>query len=139
MIPKSIELKKTEEGAPYPLAYRIPAKIISFFVNYTLLPLITILLMRALGFIQSVFLKTQKDRILPYVVCQIYYFWGWYVAKNNHLPQLLVLFGLGVFLASCFGLIFNIYMKISMHALALGVITSLAVIVGMRTDLNLGF
>src|SRR4029079_6272214 len=47
---------------------------IQFLVSYTLLPLITILLMKALGFVQAVYLKTQKDRILPYVVSQIYYF-----------------------------------------------------------------
>jgi hypothetical protein len=111
---------------------------ISFFVNYTLLPLVTILLMKGLGFIKSVYLRTQKDRILPYVVCQIFYFWGWYVAKNVPLPKQLVMFSLGVFLASCLGLILNAYLKISMHAMSVGVVAALLLITGMMMPQNYG-
>jgi len=111
---------------------------IQFLVSYTLLPLITILLMKALGFVQSVYLKTQKDRILPYVVSQIYYFWAWYVSKNVAYPKIVVLFALAVFIASCFGLIFNSYLKISMHAISVGVVVALAIAIGMFSSHNYG-
>jgi hypothetical protein len=48
--------------------------LVSFIVNYTVLPLVTLLLAKGLGFIQSVYLKTQKDRIIPYVATGIFYF-----------------------------------------------------------------
>src|SRR3954471_10072952 len=46
--------------------------VIQFFVSYTLLPLCSILLMKGLGLIPGIHLRNQKDRILPYVVCEIF-------------------------------------------------------------------
>lgn len=112
--------------------------MISFFVNYTFFPLVTILLMKALGFITSVFLRTQRDRILPYVVCEIFYFWAWYVARNNHYPDLMVGFALGVFLATSLGLILNSYLKVSMHMISLGVVVALTLIAALHTDRSFG-
>jgi hypothetical protein len=101
--------------------------MIQFFVSYTLLPLVTILLAKALGFISSIYLTTKKDRIIPYVVCEIFYFWAWYVSKNVGYPTQFILFSLGVFLSSCIGLIFNSYLKVSMHAISMGVLKRLPV------------
>jgi hypothetical protein len=93
-----------------------------FFIYYTFFPLMTTLLSKALGFIQSAYLKTQKDRVLPYIVCEIFYFWAWYVFRNLHFPKEVVMFALGVFLACSLGLILNSFMKISMHTISLGVL-----------------
>ena len=112
--------------------------LIQFIVSYTLLPLVTILLMKALGFIKSVYLKTQKDRILPYVVCQVFYFWAWYVSKNVGYPKIVVMFTLAVFLAAALGLILNSYLKISMHTISLGVVCALLLIGGMLSSHNYG-
>ena len=49
--------------------------LLRFVVMYTVFPLVTVLLAKGLGFIQSIYLRTQKDRIIPYIVCGIYYFW----------------------------------------------------------------
>ena len=113
--------------------------MIQFLVSYTLLPLITILLMKGLGFVQSIHLKTQKDRILPYVVCEIFYFWGWYVSKNLHYPKLVIMFTLAVFLACSLCLILNSYMKISMHGIAVGTLCAFIVLAGMSASVPLGF
>ena len=112
--------------------------LIQFVVSYTLLPLVTILLMKALGFVRSVYLKTQKDRILPYVVCQVFYFWAWYVSKNVEYPKIVVMFTLAIFLASALGLILNSYLKISMHTISLGVVCALLLIGGMLSSHNYG-
>lgn len=112
---------------------------IQFFIYYTFFPLMTTLLSKALGFLQSVYLKTQKDRILPYIVCEIFYFWAWYVFKNIDFPKEVVMFALAVFLACSLGLILNSYMKISMHTISLGVLCSNILLVGMMSDHNLGF
>src|SRR5215218_2707142 len=52
-------------------------RLIQFFVLYTLFPLATVLLGKALGFISTIYLKTQKDRIIPYIASMIFYFWMW--------------------------------------------------------------
>ena len=113
--------------------------VIQFLVSYTLLPLLTILLMKALGFIQSIHLKTQKDRILPYVVCEIFYFWGWYVCKNLHYPKVIVMFTLAVFLACSLGLILNNYMKISMHGIAVGTLCAFMILASFQVHLSFGW
>lgn len=90
---------------------------------YSFFPLISVLLLRALKFVRSIFLKTQKDRIIPFVICNIWYFWIWYVWRNlPGYPRELVILSMGIFLASCIGLMANIYMRISLHAISMGVV-----------------
>lgn len=109
-----------------------------FFIYYTFFPFMTTLLSKALGFVQSVYLKTQKDRILPYIVCEIFYFWAWYVFRNLHFPKEVVMFALGVFLACSLGLIFNSYIKISMHTISLGVICAFFLLASTMTSTSYG-
>lgn len=111
---------------------------IQFFIYYTFFPLMTTLLSKALGFVQSVYLKTQKDRILPYIVCEIFYFWAWYVFRNIHFPREVVMFALGVFLACSLGLILNSYMKISMHTMSLGLVCTFFLLAGMFSSSSYG-
>ncbi|HET7898760.1 MAG TPA: hypothetical protein VFL47_13845, partial [Flavisolibacter sp.] len=66
--------------------------LIQFFVNYTLLPLVTVLIAKGVGFIDSIYLKTQRDRIIPYLAVMIFYFWVWYVFRNQGFPPEAVMF-----------------------------------------------
>ncbi|MEO8403468.1 MAG: hypothetical protein ABI480_02695 [Chitinophagaceae bacterium] len=100
-------------------------KIIMFFVLYSFFPLVTVLLAKGLGFVESIYLKTQKDRIIPYIVSQIYYFWMCYVLRNQpENPVEIIQLSIAIFLASSAALIINIYMKISMHAIAMGILVT---------------
>lgn len=93
-------------------------------------PLITVLLLKGLGFINSIFLKTQKDRIIPYMACGIFFFWSYQVFKNQHeIPVILTSFAFAVFLSSSMALMANIYFKISMHAIGMGGVVGLFVII----------
>lgn len=112
--------------------------IIQFFVSYTLLPLVTVLLLKGLGFIDSVYLKTQKERIIPFMASMIFYFWVWYVFKNQSFPKPAILFSLAVFLVTCLGVFFNNYFKVSMHALSAGVVVILMIIVSLTSSTNYG-
>src|SRR3569833_1199774 len=107
-------------------------------VNYMVLPLVTLLLAKGLGFIQSVYLKTQRVRIIPYVATGIFYFWVWYVFRNQSFPKEVIMFSLAIFLASSLGLIVNSYMKVSMHAIAVGVVITLFILLGFMSSDNLG-
>lgn len=96
--------------------------ILRFFIMYTFFPLVTVLLAKALGFLQSIFLKTQKDRIIPYIACGIYYFWMWYVLRNQpEFSREIIILSMAIWIASSLGLLANIYMKVSMHAISTGV------------------
>jgi len=93
-------------------------KVANLMIFY---PIITVFLTKKLGFIKSFFLYTQQDRIIPYIACGIYFFWMYLVFKNDEsAPPILTGFILGVFLSSSAALIANIYYKISMHAIGMG-------------------
>lgn len=91
------------------------------FVNLTLLPAATVFLCWRLKFISSVYLYTQKERIIPLAATMIFYFWCWFVLKNNGgIPEAFREFLLGSFIIIIGAWLANIAFKISLHALAMG-------------------
>lgn len=95
--------------------------LLSVTLNAVLFPLITVLLLKALGFIESIFFKSQKDRILLYISSMTFFFWAQYSLREQpYIPRILVAFMFGVFISSAAALIANIYLKISMHAIGMG-------------------
>jgi hypothetical protein len=93
----------------------------SVALNLTFFPAITVFLLWRLKFVNSILLRTQKERIIPYAASMIFYFWGWYVFRNfNEIPDLQKQFLLGSFITVIAAWLANIYFKISMHALAMG-------------------
>ncbi len=99
-------------------------------INAFVFPVITVLLLKALGFIESIFLKTQKDRIIPYIASGTFFFWTQYVLREqNYVPRILVAFMFGVFISSSAALISNIYYKISMHAIGMGGLIGLFLVI----------
>lgn len=112
--------------------------LVQFFVNYTLLPLVVVLIAKGVGFIDSIYLKTQRDRIIPYIAVMIFYFWVWYVFRNQGFPKESILFSFGAFLSICFGVFVNSFFKVSMHALAMGVVITLLLILSLESSSNFG-
>ena len=93
----------------------------TIFNNNFLFPMVVVLLMRGLGFIKSIYLHTAKERIVPYMASIIFFFWTWYVFYNRpEAPQAMKDMLQGIFYASIMAMIANIYFKISMHAIGMG-------------------
>ena len=110
---------------PYTFAgashYRKIMRLIAVILNTALLPGFAVFLMWRLKLIQSMHLRTQKERIIPYAAAMIFYFWAWYVfhgQKDTPVPFLNFL--LGSFLAVCAAWFLNIIAKVSMHAIGVG-------------------
>lgn len=110
--------------------------VLQVFVNCTFLPLVSILLLLALKFIKSIHLRTRQDRIIPYAITMIFYFWNWYAFKNNFAPDPLVKFMLATFITSIAGFMANIYIKISMHTMATGVVVAFMCLMGLNESVN---
>ena len=91
-------------------------------LNTAFFPAFSIFIMKGLGFIQSVFLPTQQERIGPYMAGMIFYFWAARVffKFEPQLSPVLPAFMTGVFLTTVAALILNIFFKISMHAIGCG-------------------
>jgi len=84
-------------------------------------------------------MKTSRERIIPYAITMIFYFWNWYVFKNNNQPAPLVAFSLAIFITSIAGFIANIYIKISMHTMAVGVLGAFFAILAFLETINYTF
>jgi PAP2 superfamily len=96
-------------------------KFLSVAINTALFPVFAVFLTWRLQFISSMHLGTAKERIIPYMIAMILYFWAWWVFKNvEDIPPVAIHFLLGAFLAICCAWFANIYYKISMHAIAMG-------------------
>jgi hypothetical protein len=107
-------------------------------IIYTVFPLISVLLLKGLHFISSIQLKTQKERIIPYVICMIYYFGIWYfLKKEGQFPREYINFTGAVFFASIGGFLANIYLKISMHAIAIGVMVTFMFLLAFSISQNI--
>ena len=105
------------------------------FLNTVFFPAFAVLLMKGLGFIKSVYLDSQQDRIGPYLANMIFYFWAarvffkFTIELNPVLPSFMT----GIFVTTIVGLISNIYFKISMHAMGAGGLVGIFIII-MRSN-----
>jgi hypothetical protein len=97
-------------------------RFLHIFLLTAFFPLFAVFLMWRLGlFMQSIYLRTTRERIIPYVIAMIFYWWPWNVFKNlPESPSVTIHFLLGNFLALCGAWMCNIYYKISMHGVAMG-------------------
>ncbi|RZK40423.1 MAG: hypothetical protein EOO61_06490 [Hymenobacter sp.] len=102
---------------------------VAIFMSTAFFPAIAIFLMWRLKFIENIYIRQQKERIIPYVVTMFFYFWIYYVSRNlEFFPQDLRQFLMGVFLSAASALFANIYTKISMHGIAVGGIAGFAIL-----------
>lgn len=100
--------------------------LIIYIINGVFFPLISVLLCKGLGFVNSIYLKTQKERIIPLTISMVFFFWTFYVFKNKpEIPLVAAQMSLGIFLAVIVNFIANIFFKISLHATGVGGITGL--------------
>lgn len=115
------------------------AVLLQSVAMYLFFPLVTVLLLKALGFIESIQLKKQKDRIIPLVACGVWYFWIWYVWHNlPGYPDAAIQFALAIWISSWTGLMVNTRMKISLHAISMGIAVSFLFLLAFTQTLNFG-
>lgn len=112
---------------------------------FTFFPVITVLLLKALDFIKSIYLHNQKDRIIPLVACGVWYFWITYIWWNSNkmsdnlfIPKEAVQLALATFIASWLALMVNIKIKISLHSIAAGVMLTLFLLMAFTQQLQFG-
>ena len=95
--------------------------VATVFVNFTFFPAVTVFLCWRLGFINSIKMNTQKERLIPLAATMIFSFWGWYVLRGlNEVPELYKQFLLASFITIIAAWLANIYFKVSLHGLAMG-------------------
>jgi len=110
---------------PYEFAgiteWQLKMRMFSVFWITAFFPAFAVFLLWRLKFSNSIFLRTQKERIIPYFISMFFYWWMYYLSRNfTDQPQALKFFYFGIFVTTALGVIANNFIKISLHGIAMG-------------------
>lgn len=113
--------------------------LIQALVSFSFFPLVTVLLLKALKFIPSIHLETKQDRIIPLIACGVWYFWIWYVWRNlPDIPVEAMRLALASWISVSLALMANIIMKVSLHAISMGVMLTAMFLMGFSREIQFG-
>src|SRR5258705_1540674 len=106
---------------------------------YTFFPIVTVLLLKGLDFIKSIYLNSQKDRIIPLIACGVWYWWIWNVWKNlPDYPVQAIKFTMAIWFSVTLALMANIIMKVSLHAISMGVMLTFVLLMAFSQHIHFG-
>ena len=101
--------------------WQMKLKLFGTFWMTAFFPAFAVFLLWRLKLVSGIHLKTQKDRIIPYIITMFFYWWMYYLSRNmKDQPEVLKFFYFGIFISTSIGVILNNYMKISMHGIGVG-------------------
>lgn len=117
--------------------WQLQLRVFSVFWLTAFFPAFAVFLLWRLKFSDSIFLKTQKDRIIPFVIVMFFYWWMYYLSRNfSDQPIVLKYFYFGTFIASSLGLIVNNFIKVSLHGMGIGGLLTSVILVGVKYSIN---
>ncbi len=117
--------------------WQLQLRVFSVFWLTAFFPAFAVFLLWRLKFSDSIFLRTQKDRIIPYVIVMFFYWWMYYLSRNfSDQPIVLKYFYFGIFIASSLGLIVNNFIKVSLHGMGIGGLLTSVIFVGIKYPVN---
>ncbi len=111
---------------PYEFAglteFQMKLKTFSIFWMTAFFPAFAVFLLWKLKLgVNNVFLRTQKERIIPFFITMFFYWWMFYLSKNmTDQPEVLKFFFCGMFISTAIGVVINNFIKISLHAMGVG-------------------
>lgn len=130
---------------PYEFAgiseFQLKLRLFSTFWLTAFFPAFAVFLLWRLNFSESIYLRTQKERIVPYVITMIFYWWMYFLSRNpkfDDQPSVLKFFYLGIFMATVAGLVLNNYFKISLHGMGAGGAMAAVILFAMHYQMPLG-
>jgi hypothetical protein len=127
------------------LSHGIPNKmqvylIFYIFISTSIVPLLIVLLLKAIGKIDSIFLKDKSDRNLPYLFTFCMYIFTFYnFQKTSIISPILLNYLLGCSFIILFILLINQFNKISIHLATLGGLCGIIGSVGFLGYLEIRF
>ncbi|MDX2002355.1 MAG: hypothetical protein SFW35_07975 [Chitinophagales bacterium] len=111
--------------------------VVVLVTNTVIYPLVTILLMKQLGFANSLQLRTQRERIIPYIAMSVFYFWTFMVIRNLAIGELFNKIMLGGAISIFMAFFLNNFYKISIHSVAAGNFVAVALVVTLLSNYNM--
>jgi hypothetical protein len=116
-------------------------KLFGLFWMTAFFPAFAVFLMWRLKFVDNIFLRTQKERIIPFFITMFFYWWMYYLSRNKVFedqPAVLKFFFFGIFISTSAGVVINNYMKISLHGMAIGAALTAIILFSIFYQTNLG-
>ncbi len=105
-------------GAP------IPIYGIKVFVNSLMIPFVSLVMIWKLEFTSDLKMKTNTDRVIPYISTMIFYIWTFAVVSKSEdpYPVLYQLFVLGITISLALSFVVNSFLRISVHMAGMGAV-----------------
>jgi hypothetical protein len=106
--------------------------------SYTfVLPLLTTLLMSLLGMVKSLSMPSKEERIGPLIAALVFYTWFLMnMLDNPNIPKEFDVFVLGVCIALGLAFFANVFIKVSLHAVGLGGLTVMVLLMGWKYGID---
>jgi len=109
------------------------------FINTFMFPAIAILLMRKLGFIDSLEMPDHKQRIIPMVATIIFYVWAYLAIKKINFPALMGTFMMGSLASLFIAFLINVFSKISLHMVGVSGVLAAMLFLVIVSPTNIGY
>ena len=94
--------------------------IVLVFIYTCFIPIIGIVVLKKIGFIQTFEIQEKRERIAPLMICLVFYLWLWVNLKNqDSIPSVLIAFVLSTIIALSMSFVINNWIKISLHAVGI--------------------
>ena len=117
--------------------WQLKLRVFSIFWMTAFFPAFAVFLLWRLKFSESIFLRTQKERVIPYVITMFFYWWMYYLSRNfTDQPLALKYFYFGIFIATSLGLVVNNFIKVSLHAIGISGLLTAVVLAGFYYSIN---
>jgi len=105
--------------------------VISVFLLSFFFPIISILMMKALGLIKSLQMKERTERIGPMIATGVFYLWLYInIRSNTVIPGAYSFFVLGATIALFIAFFITTFQKISLHGVGIGGFLVAMIIIG---------
>lgn len=104
--------------------------LLRVFLSSFFIPAIAVLMLRFTGLLRSLEMPEKTDRIGPYIITGVFYLWLFRnFLDNSQIPAIFVSFTLGATIALFLAFFINIFSKISIHALGMGGLLGVMVLI----------
>jgi len=103
--------------------------ILIVFVSTFFIPMVAVLMMKALDMIESIQLKDRQERIGPYIITGIFYLWLFInLRQNPNVPESFKFCLLGATIGLFLAFLINLFSKISMHTTGMGGLLAMSIL-----------
>lgn len=115
--------------------------LVPVFLFTFVYPVIAILLLKKLDFIDSIKMPDSKQRIVPLIIAIVLYIWTYMVLQSKNFPPISLVFMIGVVISLCLSFVINVFHKLSLHMVgASGALTIIMLMMmASKTDMSYWF